>query len=171
MRLVVSILLIGSLVAPDVWAETKILKKGDPAPFDGILCDQACSTQWVEDERDNRKHKAIAEDLSTEVVTLQEKVVDLETASEQQTKALIIAEDRDKQRAVIEQQMAKALENNQKAFDMMERSAKVAIDAAEQSSAALAKMHDKVDAANSRGFWGMLFSAAIGIFTGAYLGR
>ena len=140
-------------------AETFELKKGDPAPSDGVLFDADAASEFVWEHRDRETLKS---ELETEKAIVAAK--DSQIAAQQQ-----IIELKDQQIALKQQEIdmhVRVEEHMEQALLMSEKAANVAINAAEKSNAALEKMTDKLEAANKRGFWGTILGALGAFFIG-----
>ncbi len=149
--------------AVSAFGETRVLKQGEPAPYDGVIFDREAARQVVEDLRDKQSFQSKNETLQSEAATLQQQVDGLTSAAADKDRALELAEQREKLRDEIETKMKNALEMGERANALAAQAAEVSIKAAQASTAALEKMQGKLDRANSRTFWGTIggFLAAL----------
>lgn len=142
--------------------ETYRLKAGEPAPVEGELLDAEAAVKAVEDLTQLPLYKAQVETLRAQI--------EAQGASGAALRQII--ELKDQQIALKQQEieMLKRLEERMdKALAIAERANATAIKAAETSTSALGKMQEKVDAANTRGFWGTILGILGGIAAGFLL--
>jgi hypothetical protein len=153
-------------IAASAHAGSFPVKKGQPAPVDGLLLDAEGYSAAVDVARDAAQFKADNETLRVEAETFQVKVKDLDDAVQSYRQTEMLHAQGDALRDTIELRMSDQLKSDDRALALMERAATVAVKAAEQSTSALEKANDKIESANKRGFWGTVLAFVVGIFAG-----
>lgn len=130
-------------------AETYEIKAGQPAPVDGVLFDAEAAVQAARDLSDYRLLQGQEETRKAQVAALEAQVRAL-------SEAIALKE---KQAALLQQEIdlhARMEARLEATLATMQKAVETAAAAAEKSTAALEKVQDKVDRANSRTFWGTI---------------
>jgi len=143
-------------------AETYKLKAGDPAPTDGELLDVAAASQAVQDITQLPLYKAQVETLKAQVAAKDAQIAALSQIIELKDQQIALKQEEIEMHKRLEERMDAALK-------MSERANETAIKAAEVSTNALHKMQEKVDSANTRGFWTTIFGILGGLAVGLLL--
>jgi Skp family chaperone for outer membrane proteins len=141
------------------WGAADVVE-GQPAPFTGVLLGEEPAQRLVEELRDGRTAKSVAETQraaleakDSEIAELRKALEALRAQASAQAIALAVAEDRDKRRQEGQDQLLKALELADKALARAEK--------------ALDRSDKRIESLETRMFWqsvlGVLGPIGIGI--------